>query len=311
MKALITGGAGFIGSHLIRALTEDSNEVVVLDDFSTGRRENIEAILPRISLIEGTITDIEVCREACAGVDVVFHQAAIPSVPRSFADPLTSHSANATGTLNMLVAAKDEGVSRFVAAASSSAYGDTPTLPKVETMRPTPMSPYSAQKYLLELYCAQFHRLFGLETFALRYFNIFGPRQDPNSPYGAVVPKFISALFEDTAPLIHGDGEQSRDFTYIDNAVQANLLAARAPAETAGQVFNVACGDRFTVNELLAALQKIIGVDRAPIHQESRAGDVKHSLADISRAQKHLGYRVLVDFSEGLAKTVDWYRSHP
>lgn len=308
MKALVTGGAGFIGSHLVRALLAEGDEVVVVDDFSTGRRENLAEVLGRIALVEGSIVDLEVCRRTLAGVGVVFHQAAIPSVPRSVADPLTSHGANATGTLNMLVAAREAGVRRFVAAASSSAYGDTPTLPKVETMPPNPMSPYSAQKFLGELYCTQFHGLYGMETFALRYFNIFGPRQDPDSPYGAVVPKFITALLRGTRPVIHGDGEQSRDFTYIENAVNANLLAARAPGESAGKVYNVACGDRFSVKVLLRTLCDIMGVNAEADHVDTRAGDVKHSLADIERARVGLGYEVTVGFREGLERTVGWYR---
>jgi nucleoside-diphosphate-sugar epimerase len=309
MKALVTGGAGFIGSHLVRALLEDGCKVVVLDDLSSGTRENLAEVEGKVKLLEASVTDLEVCRQACQGVKLVFHQAAIPSVEKSVSDPLASHAANATGTLNMLLAAKEAGASRFVAAASCSAYGDQEGLPHVETMAPSPMSPYAAQKLLLEIYCEQFHKLHGLETFALRYFNIFGPRQDPLSPYGAVIPKFISALLGDEAPIIHGDGEQSRDFTYVENVVRANLLAAWAPAKAAGRVCNIGCGERYSVSRLLEILERITGVHRTPLREPARAGDVKHSLGDISRARELLGYDVTVGFEEGLERTVAYYRA--
>jgi len=331
MKALVTGGAGFIGSHLVEALLREGHQVRVLDNLSTGHRANLADVLTQTSpqetrnqepgtrnpapqsgaaaaLLEDTITDLDACRNACADIDWVFHQAAIPSVPRSVAEPLPSHEANATGTLNMLLAARDAGVKRFVYAASSSAYGDTPTLPKQESMPPTPMSPYAAQKLLGETYCKQFHALYGLQTIALRYFNIFGPRQDPNSPYGGVIPKFVSALLANEPPKIFGDGEQTRDFTFIDNAVSANLLAAAAPASACGRTYNVACGARFSLNHLLATLQQILGTDLAPEHRDPRAGDVRDSLADIGLAVEHLGYEVKFGFEEGLRRTVEWYQ---
>ncbi|MFH2007646.1 MAG: SDR family oxidoreductase [bacterium] len=322
MKVLVTGGAGFIGSHLAERLLDEGHEVVVLDDFSTGRRANLESFGDRIRLVEGSIVEPEVCAEACAGtgtgtgtgtgmgvgVEVVFHQAAIPSVPLSVDKPLASHATNATGTLNMLVAAKDAGARRFVYATSASVYGDSPAMPKVETMRADPQSPYATQKHLGELYCANFQRLFGLETVALRYFNIFGPRQDPDSPYGAVVPKFFSALLADQRPLIFGDGEQSRDFAYVDNAVFANLCAARAPVSATGQVYNIACGRRHSVNELLAVLKEILGSDLEAEYRETRAGDVKHSHADIDLARRELGYEVQVHLREGLERTAAWYQ---
>ncbi|NOZ85568.1 MAG: SDR family oxidoreductase [Deltaproteobacteria bacterium] len=309
MKTLVTGGAGFIGSHLVEALLKRGDEVRVLDNLSTGHEENLDKTKEEIEFIKGSITDLKVCRKACIGMDIVFHEAAIPSVPRSVKDPVTSHQANATGTLNMLVAARDAGVRRLVYAASSSAYGDTPTLPKVETMRATPMSPYALQKYIGEVYCRQFFDLFGFETVSLRYFNIFGPRQDPNSPYGGVIPKFMSALLGGNAPTIFGDGGQTRDFTYVENAVNANLLASRADPRACGKVFNIACGTRYSLVELLSTVQEITGINIPPRHEPPRAGDVRDSLADISLAGKFLGYEVKVGFEEGLKRTVEWFRS--
>ncbi len=301
-KALVTGGAGFIGSHLTEALLLDGHEVRVLDNFATGHRENLEAVLDRIELIEDSITEPEVCARACAGVDWVFHQAAIPSVPRSVADPATSHQANATGTLNMLVAARDAGAKRFIYAASSSAYGDTPTLPKVETMRSNPMSPYAAQKLLGETYCKQFHMLYGLETVALRYFNIFGPRQDSNSPYGGVIPKFISAFLNHQPIVVYGDGTQTRDFTYIDNAINANLLAAECTKAACGMSYNIACGERYSLNDIIQRL------DSSSIeYKDSRPGDILDSQADITQAEQRLNYKVSISFQEGLEKTIPWY----
>lgn len=308
MKCLVTGGAGFIGSNLVDALLDRGDEVRVIDNLSTGSSENIAHAIDRIEFMEATITDENACRQACEGMDKVFHLAAIPSVPRSVDDPLTSHNANATGTLNMLLGARDAGVDFFVYSASSSAYGDTPTLPKLETMPPNPQSPYAAQKYMGELYCENFSRLFGLKTIALRYFNIFGPRQDPNSPYGAVVPKFIKALLSDKKPIVFGDGGQTRDFTYIENAVSANLLAADAPDSASGRVYNIACGSRFSLLNLLDELYEIVGKKIEAEYMEPRAGDVRDSQADISRAGKNLGYNVTVDFREGLEHTVQWHK---
>ena len=309
MKCLVTGGAGFIGSHLIRKLLEEGAEVRVLDDLSTGHIENIEPVLKDIEFIEDTITDPDVCQSACKGMDAVFHQAAISSVPRSVKAPLPSHHANATGTLNMLIGARDAEVGSFVCACSSSAYGDTDVLPKVETMPLRPLSPYASQKALGELYCNNFANLYGLKTVGLRYFNIFGPRQDPNSPYGGVIPKFASALLDNRRPIIFGDGEQTRDFTYVDNAVSANLLAAKAPSSVAGRIYNVACGTRFSLLYLLQEMQKRLGTDLEPEFQETRAGDVRDSQADINRAKTELGFDVIVQFEEGLDVTVEWYRN--
>ncbi len=303
---LVTGGAGFIGSHLVAALCAEGRRVRVLDNLSTGRRTSLP---PGIELIEGDITDLSTCRDAVRGVERLFHLAALPSVQRSVEDPLPSHTVNTTGTLHLLIAARDSGVRRFVYSASSSAYGDTEVLPKHEDMPARPLSPYAAQKYLGELYCEQFHRLYGVETVALRYFNVFGPRQNPRSPYGAVVPKFISALLSGEPPVIFGDGEQSRDFTYVDNAVAANLRAAEAPSRAAGRTYNIGSGRRYTLNELLARLHAITGTTTAPRFAPARSGDVRHSLAAIEAAGTELGYEVLVDFDRGLERTVRAFRT--
>jgi UDP-glucose 4-epimerase len=306
---LITGIGGFIGSSLARALLSRGEQVRGVDNFSTGKRENVEEILDRIDFRQADILDLNAMREACAGVDFVLHQAAIPSVPKSVLDPLGSNRANVDGTVNVLVAARDAKVKRVVYAASSSAYGDTPTLPKHEGMSPDPISPYAVAKLASEHYMISFFRCYGLQTVSLRYFNIFGPRQDPSSPYSGVLAKFITQMLRGEQPTIHGDGEQSRDFTYIDNAVEANLLACRAPAsQVAGRVFNVATGRRVTLNETFKLLQKLTGYSGDAKHGPEREGDIKHSLADISRAEAHLGYRPIVDFEEGLKRTVEWYR---
>ncbi|MCI0350016.1 MAG: SDR family oxidoreductase [Acidobacteriales bacterium] len=311
---LITGIAGFIGSALARALLERGDKVRGVDNFSTGRRENLQEILDRIDLREADLNDSAAMASACRGVDYILHQAAIPSVPRSVADPASSNRANIDGTLNLLIAARDAAKAegrpkRVVYAASSSAYGDQPALPKHEGMVPRPISPYAVTKLTCEYYMQSFYRVYGLETVSLRYFNIFGPRQDPSSPYSGVLAKFISAMLRGEQPTIHGDGEQSRDFTYVDNAVLANLVACEAPAtNVAGNVFNVGCGERFTLNLTFDLLKKITGYGGTPLHGTERAGDVKHSLSDISLAKKHLGYRVLVGFEEGLRRTVNWYR---
>lgn len=305
---LISGGAGFIGSNLVEALLQREASVRVVDNFSTGKRENIEPFLGQIELIEGDLRDLEVCRRAAAGVRYVLHQAALASVPRSIDDPIASNESNITGTLNLLVAARDAGVKRLVYAASSSAYGDTPTLPKEESMPPCPLSPYAITKLVGEQYCRVFYTLYGLETVALRYFNVFGPRQDPQSQYAAVIPKFITALLEGCPPRIYGDGEQSRDFTYVENVVEANLLATTAP-EAPGQLMNIACGQRMTLNELAEFLREALGSRVEFEYGAPRPGDVKHSWADISRARSILGYEPRVSVSEGLRRTVAWF--HP
>lgn len=307
-RVLVTGGAGFIGSHLVRRLLSDGYQVRVLDNYATGKRANLEEVGDAIELIEGSVADAATANRAVQGVTTVFHQAAIPSVPRSISDPLQSNHDNVTGTLTLLVAARDGGVTRFVYAASSSAYGDTPTLPKVETMRSDPLSPYAVAKLAGEGYCRAFHRVYGLETVALRYFNIFGPRQDPLSLYAAVVPRFITALLEDREITIFGDGEHSRDFTYVANAVEANMRAMTAP-DVGGEVCNIACGVRFTLNQLVATLSEIIGVAPRVRYASRKAGDVQHSLADIRRAHSLLGYVPQVPFYEGLVETVAYFRA--
>jgi len=309
-KYLVTGAAGFIGSSLVRALLERGDEVRGIDNLSTGKRENLNEVLGRIDFREADILDLDAMRKAAAGVDYVLHQAAIPSVPKSVLDPLGSNQANVDGTVNVLVAARDAKVKRVVYAASSSAYGDTPTLPKHEAMLPSPISPYAVAKLASEHYMVSFYRCYGLETVCLRYFNIFGPRQDPSSPYSGVLAKFSMQMLGGEQPTIFGDGETSRDFTYIDNAVSANLLACSAPAaECAGRVFNCATGERTTLNETFAALKKLTGYKGTVKYCPERSGDIKHSLADITLAQKHLGYKVVVNFEDGLRRTVEWYKS--
>ena len=306
---LITGVAGFIGSSLARALLSRGEQVRGVDNFATGKRENLTEISGQIEFLQADITDLDAMHKACAGVDYVLHQAAIPSVPKSVLDPLGSNRANIDGTVNVLVAARDAKVKRVVYAASSSAYGDTPTLPKHEAMRPDPISPYAVQKLASEHYMVSFFRCYGLETVCLRYFNIFGPHQDPSSPYSGVLAKFTTQMLKGEQPMINGDGETSRDFTYIDNAVSANLLACKAPASTAaGEVFNTATGRRVTLNETFKVLQGLTGYKGLAKYGPERAGDVKHSLADISKAEQGLGYKTLVDFEEGLRRTVEWYR---
>jgi nucleoside-diphosphate-sugar epimerase len=306
---LITGVAGFIGSSLARELLRRGESVRGVDNFSTGKNENLADISGDIDFSEADILDTDAMTRACAGVDYILHQAAIPSVPKSVLDPIGSNRANVDGTVNLLVAARNARVKRVVYAASSSAYGDTPTLPKHEAMTPDPISPYAVAKLAGERYMISFYRCYGLETVSLRYFNIFGPRQDPSSPYSGALAKFIMQMLTGQQPTIFGDGEQSRDFTYVDNAVEANLLACKAPAENvAGKVFNVATGRRVTLNETFKLLQELTSYSGPAIHGPERDGDIKHSLADISLAEKHFGYRPKVNFEDGLRQTVDWYR---
>lgn len=305
---LVTGGAGFIGSNIAEKLVGMGENVRVIDNFLTGKQENMKAFIDKIDFIEGDIRNLESVNKAMEGVDYVIHQAALPSVPKSVELPIESNEHNTNGTLNILYAAKEAGVKRVVYAASSSAYGDQPQSPKVETLLPMPMSPYAVNKLAGEHYCSAFYTVYGLETVALRYFNVFGPRQDPTSFYSAVIPKFIAALLKNESPTIFGDGEQSRDFTYIDNIVYANLLACKAEG-VSGQMFNVACGESFTLNQLFHDLQEIMGSTVEAKYDAPRVGDVKHSLADINKATKMLGFEVQVDFKEGLKKTVEWFSS--
>ncbi len=305
---LVTGGAGFIGSAIVEELVARGSEVRVLDNFATGKRENLDGVNGRIRVIEGDIRDPVTVRLACRDVDFVLHQAALGSVARSVLDPITTAEVNTQGTINVLIAAREAGVQRVVFAGSSSVYGDNHQLPKREDADPRPLSPYAVSKLAAEQYCRVFHRIHGAATVVLRYFNVFGPRQRPDSQYAAVIPRFIDALLHGRPPVIHGDGEQSRDFTYVANVVQANLLACEAP-EAPGQVMNIACGSRVSLAQLLDFLRQDIGSDVAPDHAEPRAGDVRHSLADISRAERVLGYRPQVDVREGLRRTVEWHRA--
>lgn len=301
-SVLVTGGAGFIGSHLVDALAARGMRVRVLDNLCTGTLANLEDSLNRIEFLRGDIRDGETCQEACRGIDVLFHQAALPSVPRSIADPWTSHATNADGALQMLVAARDQGVRRVLFASSSSVYGETPISPKHEGIPPGPLSPYAIQKLIGEQYCRVFHSLYALETVALRYFNVFGPRQTPDSPYSAVIPRFVAAALRGESVTLHGDGLQSRDFTYVANVVRANLLAAEAP-DVAGRVFNVGCGTSHSLHDLCRGIE---AATRRPLRIESapaREGDVRHSLADITEARARLGYDPIVSFQEGLTLT--------
>jgi len=305
---LVTGGAGFIGGHICERLVRDGHSVRVLDDFSSGKKSNLESFRDEVDLVRGDIRDARLVNEAMKGVDIVFHEAALGSVPRSVADPLTTHEVNMTGTLNVLLAAREAGVKRVVYASSSSVYGETPVLPKREEMTPQPLSPYAISKLVGEHYATVFTHVYDFEVVALRYFNIFGPRQDPESQYAAVIPRFLTALLNGKAPVVYGDGLQSRDFTYVDNVVEANLLASEADG-AAGRAFNIACGGRYTLLDLLARLKIILGSDIEPIHEAGRAGDVRDSQASIEAAQRALGYRVSVDFDEGLRRTAEWYRA--
>ncbi len=307
MDYLVTGGAGFIGSHLVERLVQLGKSVRIVDNFITGKRENIAPFLSKAELVEGDLYDPAICAKVCAGVRVVFHQAALPSVPKSVENPQASHRSNLDATFNMLVAARESGVKRFVYAASSSAYGESPTQPKVETMPSSPLSPYAVQKLAGEQYCTAFARCYGFETVSLRYFNVFGHRQDPTSQYAAAIPAFVTSILADRSPTVYGDGEQTRDFTYIENVIQANLLAASAP-KTSGEAMNIACGESISVNEIIKRINAFLGKDIRPTYVPERAGDIKHSWADIRLAGKLIGYKPVVSFSDGLAKAIDWYK---
>jgi nucleoside-diphosphate-sugar epimerase len=304
---LVTGGAGFIGSHLAEELVRRGHRVRVVDSLITGKRRNLEHV-PGIEFLEGDLAEADVANRSVQGIDFVLHQAAIPSVPRSVKDPVTSNRANIDASLNILVAARDAGVKRLVYAGSSSAYGNTPTLPKREDMPPNPLSPYALQKLVAEQYCQMFTRLYGFETVTIRYFNVFGPRQDPGSPYSGVISLFSTALLEDRQPIIYGDGEQTRDFTYIANVVDGVLRACEAP-RAAGEVINVATGGRISLNQLLETMNRIVGKNLRPIYKEPRDGDVRDSQADISKAKQVLGYQPTVMLEEGLQRTLEWCRT--
>lgn len=307
-RYLVTGGAGFIGSNIVEELLKRGQQVRVFDNLATGKKENLAAFSKDIEFIEADLRDEEAIRNATKGCDYVLHQGALGSVPRSINDPVTTNEVNIRGTLNALMAARDAGVKRFVAASSSSVYGNTPTLPKIESMTMLPRSPYAVSKLATEKYCQAFHACYGLETIALRYFNIFGPRQDPNSQYAAVIPLFITWAMADKKPIVHGDGLQSRDFTFVENAVSANLLACEAPAEkVAGEFFNVARGARYSLMDILKGIGESLGKKIEPNHEPTRAGDVRDSLADISKIQDAMGYKVLVPMEEGLRRTVEYF----
>jgi UDP-glucose 4-epimerase len=308
MKYLVTGGAGFIGSHIATALAERGDQVRVLDNLCSGTRANLAHIAGKVEFVEGDVLDVKQVEKAVAGVDVVFHQAALASVPRSLEKPLDTHAACATGTLHVLDAAHRGGVRRVVYAGSSSAYGNQPFMSKRESDVPAPLSPYAAAKLAGESYCQAFTASFGLETVVIRYFNVFGPRQDPNGEYSAVIPKFVVAMLAGKRPTIFGDGLQSRDFTYVENVVQGNLAAAERPA-AAGRVFNVACGRQYNLLELIAAINRVLGTKIEPIFAPARAGDVRDSLADITPAREALGYEPTIDFDEGLRRSIDYYKS--
>ncbi len=303
---LVTGGAGFIGSNIVTALVDKGRQVRVLDNFSSGRKENLAPVWDDIELIEGDIRDLTTVQRSLQGVEYVLHQAAVPSVPRSIEDPLESNASNITGTLNVLLASKESRVRRFIFASSSSVYGDTPVLPKTEHMPPSLLSPYALNKLTGEYYCKLFSSIYGLETVSLRYFNVFGPRQNPESEYAAVIPKFITAFLLKRPAVIYGDGEQTRDFTYIDNVVEANLLALEAP-QVAGQIVNIASGERISLNQLVAHLEALTGENLPPTYTDPRVGDVRHSLADITLAGELLGYHPLVDWKTGLQRTLAWF----
>ena len=308
MKYLVTGGAGFIGSNIVEELVKRKHQVRVLDNFATGRRQNIIPFINNIELIEGDLRSYHIVRGAVDDVDFVLHQGALPSVPRSINDPITTNEVNVTGTLNILNAANDAGVKRVVFASSSSIYGDSERLPKQEDMIPNPLSPYAVSKLAGEKYCQVFSKIYKLHTTCLRYFNVFGPRQDPTSQYSAVIPKFITAIAQDRQPVIFGDGLQSRDFTFVTNVIQANILATETDTPS-GMVFNCACHERIDLNHLVQTINKIVGKNIEPIYSEPRPGDVKHSFADIEKISGHLGYKPGVLFEDGLKRTIEWYQA--
>ena len=308
-KFLVTGGAGFIGSNICKKLVSQGCFVRVVDNLLTGKKSNLADVIDKIEFIEADMGDSEVAQSAMKDIDIVLHQGALPSVPRSVDDPAATHKHCIDATFTLLLAARDAGVKRFVYASSSSAYGDTPTLPKVETMPPSPLSPYAVGKLVGEYYCSVFYQVFGLETISLRYFNVFGPHQDPTSQYAAAIPAFVTAILKDEPPTIYGDGQQSRDFTYVDNVVDANLLAARTK-QTKGEVINIACGRAITVNKIIDMINELLGKNIKPIYTAPRPGDVKHSLADITLAEKLLSYKTKVTFKKGLKKAIDWYRDN-
>jgi UDP-glucose 4-epimerase len=305
---LVTGGAGFIGSHLVDRLVDLGHRVRVLDDFSTGKRSNLAGVAGRIELIEGDLRDPDRCREACNDIEIVFHQAAIPSVPKSVRNPRSSHEVNVNGTFNLLLAAWEQRCRRVIYAASSSAYGDSEVSPKREDMRPIPQSPYAVQKLTGEIYCRAFAACYNLQTLSLRYFNVFGPRQDPASEYAAAIPAFVTSIVRDEPPTVYGDGEQTRDFTSIENVIHGNLLAADAPVAE-GEVVNLACGNSISINHLVARINVLLGKNVVPLHTESRPGDVRHSTADIRLVRSLLGFEPCVDFDEGLQRAIDHYQS--
>lgn len=308
-RFLVTGGAGFIGSNICRRLVSEGCFVRVVDNLITGKKANLDGIIDKIDYVEADMGDPQVAAGVMKDVDIVLHQGAVPSVPKSVDDPLTTHKHCVDATFTLLLAARDAGVKRFVYAASSSSYGDSPVMPKVETMVTDPLSPYAVAKLVGEYYCKVFYSVFGLETISLRYFNVFGPNQDPTSQYAAAIPAFVTAILKDQPPTVYGDGEQSRDFSYIDNVVEANLLAGRA-AKTEGQVVNIACGEQITVNGVISLINQILGKDVKTNYAPQRAGDVKHSLADISLAGEVIGYKPVTDFRAGLEKAIEWYRAN-
>lgn len=306
---LVTGGAGFIGSNICRRLVSEGHFVRVVDNLLTGKKSNLADIIDRLEFMEADMGDEDTARSAMKNIDVVFHQGALPSVPRSVDDPASTHKHCVDATFTLLLAARDAGIRRFVYASSSSAYGDTPALPKLETMPPQPLSPYAVGKLVGEYYCSVFYQVFGLETISLRYFNVFGPCQDPTSQYAAAIPAFVTAILRDEPPTVFGDGEQSRDFTYVDNVVEANLLAARAE-RTTGEVINVACGKAITVNAIIDMINELVGKNVKPVYADPRPGDIKHSLAGINMAQDLIGYEPTVTFELGLQRAIDWYRDN-
>jgi UDP-glucose 4-epimerase len=308
-RFLVTGGAGFIGSNISKRLVSEGCFVRVLDNLLTGKKSNLTDIAEKIEFIEADMGDPDVARSAMKDIDVVLHQGALPSVPLSVDNPAATHRHCVDATFTLLLAARDAGVRRFVYAASSSAYGDTPTLPKVETMPTHPLSPYAVAKLVGEYYCSVFHKVYGLETISLRYFNVFGPHQDPTSQYAAAIPAFVTAILKDESPTIYGDGEQSRDFTYIDNVIHANLLAARAK-QTQGEVINIACGQAVTVNAIIDMINGIVGKQVKPFYADERPGDVKHSSADIRSAENVIGFHPVISFEDGLQRAIEWYRDN-